>query len=281
MAFEGKPSIQTLTWQGARYEFAVEGRGDARQVKLMVGDKAYDYGPAPDGGLLIKDLPAGAPLPAALPKGAYTLGVEHPTPMFKDVLYLALALIIMGVGFLKANISSIVGQLYPQGDPRRDPGFTLYYYGINLGAFWAAIACGWLGQNVGWAFGFGAAGVGMLAGFIVLVWCKPLLEGHGEPPDPARLKAPMLGPISLEWSLYLAGLAGVAVVWFLVQRDPVVGWLLAAGSLAVLAYLGIFMATKCDKVERERMMLALVLIAASVVFWTLFEQAGSSLNQFA
>jgi len=91
----------------------------------------------------------------------------------------------------------------------------------------------------------------------------------------------MLGPISLEWSLYLAGLAGVGLVWFLVQRDPVVGWLLAAGSLAVLAYLGIFMATKCDKVERERMMLALVLIAASVVFWTLFEQAGSSLNQFA
>ena len=281
MAFEGKPAVQTLTYEGARFEFRVDGRGDDRKVSLELGGKTYDYGPGADGGLVIKNLPAGAPLPAVLPKGSYQLGVVEPEPMFKRVLYLALALIIMGVGFLKANISSIVGQLYPQGDPRRDPGFTLYYYGINLGAFWAAIACGWLGQNVGWGWGFGAAGVGMLLGFIVFVWGKPLLEGHGEPPDPEKLKASALGPINWEWAIYLGGFVGVALVWVLVQRNAVVGWLLGAGSLAVLAYLGAFMATKCDKVERERMMLALVLIAASVVFWTLFEQAGSSLNQFA
>jgi POT family proton-dependent oligopeptide transporter len=281
MAFEGKPAIQVLTYNHAQYQFAVNGRGDDRQVKLKVGDRAYDYGPSANGGLVIKGLPAGAPLPAVLPKGAYQLSVLQPTPIFKDILYLALSLIIMGVGFLKANISSIVGQLYPQKDPRRDPGFTLYYYGINLGAFWAAIACGWLGQNLGWSWGFGAAGVGMALGYIVFVIGKPLLEGKGEPPAPAALAKPVLGPLNTEWLIYIAGLLGVGVVWVLVQSYAIVGYLLAAGSVAVLVYLGIFMVTKCTKVERERMGLALVLIAASVVFWTLFEQAGSSLNQYA
>ncbi|MBS0410511.1 MAG: peptide MFS transporter, partial [Proteobacteria bacterium] len=281
MGIEGKPAVQTLTWQGAKYEFQVTGRGEGRHVQLKVGQGAYDFAPAPGGGLALKGLPAGSPLPSVLPKGGYQLGVEKRDPLFTDILYLALSLIIVGVGFLKANISSIVGQLYPQGDPRRDPGFTLYYYGINLGAFWASIACGWLGQNVGWWAGFGAAGVGMLAGLVVFVWGKPLLEGHGEPPDPVALKAPKVGPLSTEALIYLGGLAAIAVVWMLVQNNAVVGYLLGAGSVAVLGYLGWFMATSCTKVERERLFLALVLIAASVVFWTLFEQAGSSLNQFA
>jgi POT family proton-dependent oligopeptide transporter len=281
MGVEGKPAVQTLTWQGAKYEFQVTGRGGDRHVQLKVGQGAYDFAPAPDGGLALKGLPAGAPLPAVLPKGGYQLGVEKRDPLFTDILYVALSLIIVGVGFMKANISTIVGQLYPQGDPRRDPGFTLYYYGINLGAFWASIACGWLGQNIGWWAGFGAAGVGMLAGLVVFVWGKPLLEGHGEPPDPTALKAPKVGPLSTETLIYLGGLAAIGVVWMLVQNYAVVGYLLGAGSIAVLGYLGWFMATACTKVERERLFLALVLIAASVVFWTLFEQAGSSLNQFA
>ena len=201
-------------------------------------------------------------------------------PLYVNILYLALALIIMGVGYLKANISSIVGQLYPQGDPRRDPGFTLYYYGINLGAFWAAVLCGTLGRNVGWWAGFGLAGVGMLAGLAAFIRGRPLLEGHGEPPDPARLKAPVLGPINLEWSLYLLGFVGVAVVWLMVQRYELMGWLQVVGWAGALGYLGWFM-VRSDKVVRDRLILALVLIAASIVFFTLFEQAGSSLNQFA
>jgi len=281
MAVEGRPATQVLTYNQARYEFQVTGRGDAREAKLKVGDAAYAYGPSPDGGLAIKGLPAGAPLPAVLPKGSYQLSVQQDAPVFRGVLYLALSLIIMGVGFLKANISAIAGQLYRQGDPRRDPGFTLYYYGVNLGSFWAGIACGWLGEKLGWSWGFGAAGVGMALGYIVFVLGKPMLEGHGEPPDPVSLARRVAGPLSLEGLLYLAGLGGVAVVWLLLQHNAVVGWLLGAGSVVVLGYLAMFMARRCTKVERERMMLALVLIAASVVFWTLFEQAGSSLNQFA
>jgi POT family proton-dependent oligopeptide transporter len=252
MAVEGRPATQVLTYAGAHYDFAVSGRMDQRVVKLKVGQGAYDYGPAPDGGLQINGLPAGSPLPSHLAKGAYVLSVTQGQPAFLDIFYLALALIVMGVGFLKANISAIVGQLYRQGDPRRDAGFTLYYYGVNLGAFWAAIACSALGQTVGWWAGFGAAGVGMLAGYLVFMVGRPLLQGKGEAPEPALLKKPLIGPINMEWSIYLLGLVGVAVVWLMVRQF-----------------------------ERDRVILALVLIAAAVVFWTMFEQAGSSLNQFA
>ncbi|MFL5295028.1 MAG: peptide MFS transporter, partial [Phenylobacterium sp.] len=281
MAFEGKPATQLLTYHGAQYEFQVSGRGDARQVKLLVGGAPYAYGPSADGGLDVKGLPAGAPLPGHLAKGDYQLSVQQQDPLFKNVLYVALALIIMGVGFLKANISSIVGQLYPQGDARRDSGFTLYYFGINLGSFWASIACGWLGQEIGWWAGFGAAGVGMALGWLVFVFGKPLLEGKGEPPDPVALRKPVIGPLNAEWAIYLLGLIGVGVVFVVVQSFAIVGWLLLAGALATLAYLGWYMVGRCTREERERLMLALVLILGSVVFWALYEQGGSSLNQFA
>jgi POT family proton-dependent oligopeptide transporter len=281
MAFEGKPAVQLLTYGGHQYEFVAKGRADDRQVKLKVGDRLYEYAATPEGGLAIKGLAADAPLPSVLPKGGFSLSVRDDNPRYLQITYLALALIIMGVGFLKANISSIVGQLYPQGDPRRDPGFTLYYYGVNIGAFWAAIACGWLGQRVGWWAGFGAAGIGMLLGYIVFVFGKPMLEGHGEPPDPARLKRPFLGPLNLERSIYLLGVLGVGAVWAVVQSSDVVGGLLVAGAIATLAYLGWYMAHSCGRIERERLMLALVLICASTVFWALYEQGGSSLNQFA
>jgi POT family proton-dependent oligopeptide transporter len=160
---------------------------------LVVGGGEYAYGPAEGGGLAIQGLPAGSPLPAVLPNGSYEM-TEARDQTAVNVFYLALALIIMGVGFLKPNISTIVGQLYPQGDPRRDSGFTLYYYGINLGAFWASVLCGYLGQRYGWGWGFGLAGVGMLAGLVVFVLGKPLLQGKGEPPDPVRLKQSVVGP---------------------------------------------------------------------------------------
>ena len=281
MGIEGRPAVQNLTYGGTKYTFVAEGRMEARKVCLTVpGSGCFAVGPR-DGGLEIRGIPAGAALPAVLAKGSYRIGVEKRDPVTSNVLYVALSLIIMGVGFLKANISSIVGQLYGENDPRRDPGFTLYYYGINLGAFWAAILCGYLGLKIGWWAGFGLAGVGMAAGFVGFVLGKPLLEGHGEPPDPAALKKTIVGPLNAEWLIYACGLAGVAVVWILVQHYQAVGWLLAAGSFVVLGYLGWFMVAKCSKVERDRLGLALVLIAASVVFWTLFEQAGSSMNQFA
>ncbi|MFO1013146.1 MAG: peptide MFS transporter [Caulobacteraceae bacterium] len=281
MAIEGAPATQVLSYKGASYQFVVEGRGADRQSRIEVEGRPYEYTASPDGALVIKGLPAASPLPATLPNGSFVLSVQQGPPMFEHILSLALGLIVMGVGFLKANISSIVGQLYPQGDPRRDPGFTLYYYGINLGAFWASIACGALGERIGWWAGFGAAGVGMLLGAIVFVWGKPLLEGHGEAPSPEALKKPLLGPINLEWVIYLAGIIGVGIAWVMVQNYAVVGWALAIASVVVIRYFFKHMADDLTVEERHRMWLALILVFGSVVFWTLFEQAGSSLNQFA
>ena len=280
MAVEGTPATQQLVYGGQRYEVAAEGRMESRSVKLMVGDKAYDFGPAANGGLEIKGLEAGGALPTVLPEGSYQME-KQVDPLGKNAFYLAVSLIIMGVGFLKPNISTIVGQLYPQGDPRRDSGFTLYYYGINLGAFWASVLCGLLGQTVGWWAGFGLAGVGMALGWIVFVFGKRYLEGKGEPPNPELLKARVAGPINREWLIYLGGILGVLPVWFLVQNNQLVGYALAISTVLSLIFIAYFLATKCNKIERERMMLAMVLVLGSVVFFTLFEQAGTSLNLFA
>ena len=279
MAIEGPPATDTLTWQGHAFQVRAEGRMEGRKACLAVGSGCYAMAGTPDGGLAIEGLPAGAPLPSVLPKGSFA---QTPTRSraFVDILYLALALIVMGVGFLKANISSIVGQLYPARDPRRDPGFTLYYYGINLGAFWASIVCGLVGQTVSWGAGFGLAGVGMLAGYLVFVLNKPRLEGKGEPPDPAALRRRLGGLVNVEWAIYLAGIAGVAVVWWLVRQYALMGLLLLAGWIVALGYVGFEMA-RLGKVVRERLMLALLLVFGSVIFFALAEQAGTSLNQFA
>ncbi len=290
MGVEGPPARQVLNVGAQSYDFVVEGRGNDRQVFLQVGEGRHNVSASETGGLRVEDLPTGAPLPEVLEPGEYELTVEGRNPMFVSLFYLALALIGMGVGYLKANISSIVGQLYEQGDPRRDPGFTLYYFGINLGAFWATILCGLLGQYVGWWAGFGLAGVGMALGWLVFVRGRLLfftsgpaqLPDHvGLPPDPARLKKPIIGPINFETSLYLLGIVGVGVTWFLMQSHELTGWMLLVGWVLFGGYLLYFMITKCTWVEAQKLILSFILIVCSIVFWALFEQAGSSLNQFA
>jgi POT family proton-dependent oligopeptide transporter len=281
MAVEGRPAEQTLTYDNHAYTMQIEGRAAARQVHIMVDGKPYEFGAGENGGLTIKDLPATASLPASLPKGSYEMK-ETRDRTYVNIFFLAVSLIIMGVGFLKPNISTIVGQLYPQGDPRRDPGFTLYYYGINLGAFWAAVLCGLLGETVGWWAGFGLAGIGMLAGYIVFVLGRPLLQGKGEPPNPERLAKPIIGPVNGEGLIYILGILGVGVVWWLVQYNAVVGLVLSLSIIASLVAVLLIIIFICKTWEqRQRMMLAVVLIVGAVVFFTLFEQAGTSLNLFA
>ncbi len=198
---------------------------------------------------------------------------------YLNIFWLALAFIIMGVGFLKANISVIVGQLYGQGDPRRDPAFTIFYMGINIGAVLGAAIAGYLGQTYGWAWGFGAAGVGMLLGLIVFVVGRPALRGCGEADDPELLNQPVMG-IRREWMIYLAGLGGVVIVWGLVQYQSVVGYLLGATGAVVVVYLLYTAVAKLDKIDRDRIYAALFLIALQPLFWALFEQAGSSLSVY-
>ena len=188
-----------------------------------------------------------------------------------NIFWLALAFIIVGSGFLKANISVIVGQLYPRTDVRRDGAYTIFYMGINLGAAVGTIIAGYLGVTLGWAYGFGAAGIGMLTGLIVFIFGRPLLLGRGEPP---RLLAK-----NREFTLYGIGIAAVAVMWLLIQYQSVVGGLMLISGAALLAYV-LFESFKLEKEPRERMFAILFLIALQPLFWGLFEQAGGSLNLF-
>ncbi|MEM7278345.1 MAG: peptide MFS transporter [Pseudomonadota bacterium] len=155
------------------------------------------------------------------------------------VFYMALALIVVGVGYLKPNISTIVGQLYEQGDARRDAGFTIFYMGINVGSFVATLLCGWLGETYGWGYGFGAAGIGMLFGLITFLWGQRHLHGLADPSDPQKLSEKILGPISREWLIYLVTLPSLYVVWLLVQHEPVVH--LSQNIFLILSIVGIIL----------------------------------------
>lgn len=196
-----------------------------------------------------------------------------------NLFWLALAFIIVGSGFLKANISVIVGQLYPRTDIRRDGAYTIFYMGINLGAALGSVICGYLGEVYGWSYGFGAAGIGMLLGLAVFIWGKPLLLGRGEAPDAARLSAPLAG-IKFEYVLYLVGILAVGIVWWMVQNQAMVGTLLGVAGLILVAYVLFTAVTKLKPHDRDRIFAAMFLIIGSILFWALFEQAGSSLNLF-
>lgn len=201
-------------------------------------------------------------------------------PMYLQIFYFSLALICVGVAFLKPNISTIVGALYEEGDPRRDSGFTIFYMGINLGAGISSIVCGYLGETFGWKYGFGLAGIGMLLGLTVFLRGQRHLMGHAEPPDAAALKSRTKIGLPLEWTIYLCAVASVGVAWLLVQSYALVGALLSGTGVIVVLLVLFVSFFRCTPMERDRMLVAATLIAFSVLFWALFEQAGSSLNLF-
>ncbi len=188
-----------------------------------------------------------------------------------NVFWAALAFIIVGSGFLKANISVMVGQLYKLTDIRRDGAYTVFYMGINVGAAIGTILVGYLGETIGWGWGFGLAGIGMLAGLVVFVLGKKALNGAGEAPAPLTK--------SKEMTLYGIGLASVAVIWALVQYQDVIQGLLVVSGVSLLGYV-LYESFKLDKEPRERMFAILFLISLNPLFWGLFEQAGGSMNLF-
>jgi POT family proton-dependent oligopeptide transporter len=188
---------------------------------------------------------------------------------------------VIGVGFLKPNISTIVGRLYTEEDPRRDAGFTIFYMGINLGSFTATLLCGWLGETYGWSYGFGAAGIGMLIGLATFLYGQKHLHGHAEPHDPAILKERSPLGLNKELTIYLCGLLGVVVAWQMLQFHGAVGMLLNTLAVTVLMGLGWFVFVKCTPVERQRMIVLMILTMSTVVFWALFEQSAASMTLYA
>ncbi|VAV87083.1 Di-tripeptide/cation symporter [hydrothermal vent metagenome] len=279
MAFEGSGSKQIMTYQGAEYQLTLDGRGgDATQLVLSdQGRSEISFND--DASQMIVADPAAVGLPATLPTNAYETRTER-EGFYLGILYLSLGLIIAGVGFLKANISTIVGDLYTQGDARRDGGFTLFYMGINLGAFLASWTCGILGIVYGWKYGFGLAGIGMAFGLFIFLRYQHWLKGLAEPPNPEKLKQKVFGPINVEWACYSSALLIIAVAMALIMNPEPASMLMAAVGVLMFIFLIGYSIIKLVGKERSRMWAAVYFALAQIPFWSLFEQAGSSLNLF-
>jgi POT family proton-dependent oligopeptide transporter len=208
--------------------------------------------------------------------GHFVLGIPA-----KPTFFLGLALVALGTGLLKPNVSTLVGQLYPEGGARRDAGFSIFYMGINLGAFIGPLVCSYLGEQINWHLGFTVAGFGMAAGLVQYRLTRHNLGDAGlVPPQPSRT-------VVRDWllvagMLLVLGLLAAGV--YLTQVDPVmVAWRmvgLLAGIAAVYFAWAWFFAG-LDRVERGRLVVIGVLFLAAMLFWAGFEQAGSSLNLFA
>src|SRR6185312_284360 len=183
-------------------------------------------------------------------------------------------------GLLKPNVSTLVGSLYAENDVRRDAGFSIYYMGINLGALIAPLVCGYLGENINWHYGFGAAGVGMTAGVIQYALGDKYLRKGGlaasrTPEDFRLLKR---GGIAIA-AVVVLGIVLGSTVFSAERLSDVFGILLTA--IVVVFFFWLLTAKGYTAVERKRFWAILVLFIASALFWSAYEQAGSTLNLFA
>jgi POT family proton-dependent oligopeptide transporter len=207
------------------------------------------------------------------------LGALHGTDLGMSVFVFGLALIVIGTGHFKPCVSVMVGQLYPDDDARRDGAFTIFYMGINLGAFLAAFVCGTLGERVGWHWGFGSAAVGMLAGLALYVTFRDRLLGTigAPPPDRANLTVPTI-------AAGIAAAAAVAVGYHTGALGSLAGLVVGRGTALVLTVLAVAWAVRfvgrLAPAERGPTITIFVFMLFNAVFWLAFEQAGSSLNLF-
>ena len=206
--------------------------------------------------------------------GHFAMAIEQ--PLF---FYGALGLLIAGNGLFKPNISTLVGTLYPEGDPRRDGAFTIFYMGINLGAFLAPLICGFIGETYGWHYGFGLAGIGMVLGLLLFMKWQSLVGEHGLPPKPQLFSERSVVGVSNLNALYIAIAIAVPFFGLLVSRPTWVQWSLPFLGGGALIYI-LREAFKCTREERDRIFVIIVLVFFSITFWACFEQAGSSLTLF-
>ena len=222
--------------------------------------------------------------------GALLMCIGHFTMAFQNeiIFYMSLGLLIIGNGFFKPNISSMVGGLYEQGDVRREGGFTIFYLGINLGAFIAPLICGWLAAKYGWHYGFAAAGIGMAVGMIVF-WFGGMMGIYGDQGNqPIEQQTKKVGGFNVRYLVYALSFLFVPVFALLVQFNQVevfggtglLSFLLISLLFLVAVYL-IYVCAISDTVTRNRLIVVAVLTFFVTVFWAFFEQAGSSLTLFA
>lgn len=203
--------------------------------------------------------------------------------------YLGLFLIVIGTGLLKGNVSVIVGKLYGPEDGRRDAAFSIFYMGINLGAFLAPLVCGYLGQQVSWHLGFAAAGVGMLFGVVQYVLGGRHLGDaglHAAPSESPEAAARLRSRASL-WGGVLAAIVVVIGLGSYTGALPITATQVAdtAGTFLLVLTVGFFawlyLTPGWTREERKRLYVVGVLFLGAALFWSAFEQAGSTLNLFA
>lgn len=204
------------------------------------------------------------------------LALDGSMPLF----FMALALIIIGNGYFKPNISSLLGRFYDQDDPRKDGAFTIFYMGINIGAFLATVTCGYVGEEINWHYGFGLAGIGMALGLVAFGFNRAHLGDKGDPPANRPGHRPVIGRITLNWVVYAGTALMLPIVALMLNVNEVVSGLLLVASIGILAYLVWEGWRTTDRVSGERLWVVGVLFVFHAVFWALFEQAGGSLTLF-
>jgi POT family proton-dependent oligopeptide transporter len=208
------------------------------------------------------------------------------------LLYVGLGLLVLGNGFFKPNISSLIGRFYKQGDPRRDGAFTIFYMGINIGAFLTPLTCGTVGEIEGWGYGFLLAGLGMVAGLVIFLITRAmgLLEDKAEPPvvadsPPAREPAASYSEAkprtlsSFDWPIYAGTFLLLPIACLLIYQNDIMDYLLGSIGLVAIGYM-LFLSSRYPKVERQRIWVITILLIFTAIFWTFFELAGSALNVF-
>jgi len=194
--------------------------------------------------------------------------------------YSGLALIICGNGFFKPNISTMVGELYDDNDPRKDSAFSLFYMGINIGAALGGAICGWVAHAWNWHAGFGIAGIFMIVGTVIFNIGRKSLGQVGLPPDPTKLVRKWNGVIRNDAAVYLATFLTIPLIIALFHRHEIMDLIMLVLGVASLFYL-LYAAFRMEAAERNKLLAAAVLISFSILFWAFYEQNAGSLNLFA
>ncbi|MGN6619591.1 MAG: peptide MFS transporter [Sphingomonas sp.] len=292
LCFGGQQAKPYATIDGARYAVSQApaastlATNTAPQTIDMNGQTLVIHG-LPDGSVEL--LGGDGKVARTVPAAQFSAGAEG-SAFYTTLLLFALGLIVIGNGFFKPNISTIVGALYAPGDRRRDAGFTIFYAGINIGSILGQLAVPYLTDHVGWWAGFLCVSAVLLIGWAMTHFDGGRLSGYGEPPAEGPDRAPLIYLLSIAsvvvfWLIFRNVIdtpeASGHTIWEYIVATPMLGKALLVIFLAAVIGIPIWSWRVGDKVEREMMLAAIILVIFNVTFWALFEQAASSLTLFA
>jgi proton-dependent oligopeptide transporter, POT family len=288
LCFGGEAAKPWAKIDGTQYAVSVETDGNDKTQFLSIDGQKLQIKGNEDGSVSL--LGGDGAEARRIAKDGFEAGGERDA-LFVTIMLIGLSAVTIGNGFFKPNISTMVGSLYAKGDSRRDAGFTIFYMGINLGSLGSQLACPFLADAYGWWAGFLLAACGMALSWYLIQFAGPKLAGYGEPPA---------GAPNRDIPIYLGAIAFVPLVWFLFTNLmaapppvegaglmgylaglPILGKVLFGTFLACVVLIPIWSIMYGNRQEWQMMLAAIILIVFNVVFWTLFEQAGSSLTLFA